>query len=433
MNTWNDQFSTMLSGWNNAVAADHSARSGRLSAEVDKWQVYFQQMVQRQNQLTVDGLWVDKGPTDLLTIMGRGRRETLHCAILAWLLRPGAEHGLGDRLLLTILQVVGLDIPVEDRALARVETEVERGARRADIVIRLPNYTVVIEAKVDASDRPGQCDDTYDLFNKDEGACFIFLTPSGRSPYWATGDAREAFKNLSFNILRDALDKACIETKAMQAAPGRSTALNYLQTLERQFPRSRHPMKVTEKVAFYLEHRRQIDEWAELRNNAVKAADVFFRNLSDPFSELATTLGPDVRVYPALDGNPPKFFFIRNGWLDPQHKTSPAAVAFEWHKGSAGFDRAYTGIWTHKNDTPEYLALHTQLAQAIDRAGLSKGKGEGRSVWWPIWYHEQPTGEAWWTDLSGFQEQLIETMRQRWMTLSPLIDAALIISNETSR
>jgi hypothetical protein len=49
-------------------------------------------------------------------------------------------------------------------------------------------------------------------------------------------------------------------------------------------------MKVDPKVVFYLRHRRQIDEWVGLREQACSDADRFFRSMAPAFAEMAQVL-----------------------------------------------------------------------------------------------------------------------------------------------
>jgi hypothetical protein len=327
-------------------------------------------------------------------------------------------------MLQVLLQTVGIDPPPADVAAARVRTEEVRGQRRADIYVALPGHTIIVEAKVDAIENPHQCRDTFRLFQNDEGARFVFLHPAGLAPETA-GEGLPAFQTLSFHTLRDALAAALRETQDLPPGAARASAASYLDTLQRQFPPRRQPMeKVSEKVAFFLEHQQHIEAWAALNGDVKAAADAFFLGLAGPFAELAPTLGADVRMYPSLEGDRPKFYFIREGWLDPERKGAPACVAFEWYRENLSFDNAFSGIWTNRTGKPDYVALHAALSRAVDTAGLRRSLKP--FPWWPILTYERPSGAAWWTDLPAFRDQLVATMRLRWTTLAPLIDEALL-------
>jgi hypothetical protein len=78
-------------------AADRAWRSLR-SHRLVQWRKQVNEMIQRQHDLQEQGRWF-AGPGSILAILGRSRRETFHCRILAWLLDPMAPHGLKARLL----------------------------------------------------------------------------------------------------------------------------------------------------------------------------------------------------------------------------------------------------------------------------------------------------------------------------------------------
>ena len=410
---WVDQLAGMTGAWNDLVAP------------VAAWRITASALIAEQHRITAAGNWRTAGPVDLLTIAGRGRRETIHCAVLAWLFRPNESHGLEDRMLHVLLETVGIDAPPADVATAHVRTEVIRGERRADIYVTLPGHTIIVEAKVDAIESRDQCLDTFRLFGNDEGVRFVFLHPAGRAPDTA-GEALPSFKTLSFHTLRKALKAAMDATANAPAGAARATAANYLDTLQRQFPEPNPMVTLPAKVAFFLEHQRHIEEWAALKDDAQEAADAFFRELAGPFAELAPTLGADVRLYPSLEGNHPKLYFIRESWLGPERKGAPACVAFEWNRKHVAFDKAFSGIWTNNTGKPDYVALHAALSRAVDTAGLRKSLGP--FPWWPILTYERPTGAAWWTDLPAFRDQLVATMALRWTTLAPLVDRALMVT-----
>jgi hypothetical protein len=100
-------------------------------------------------------------PTDanLLSITGRDHDELAHSAVLAWLLTPGGNHGLGDAMLRHLLarSAAGAKLGLQDAPLiAHVTTELALDARRADIVGILQGTVFFIEVKVDAFEHDDQ-------------------------------------------------------------------------------------------------------------------------------------------------------------------------------------------------------------------------------------------------------------------------------------
>ena len=127
------------------------------------------------------------------------------------------------------------DLAFGDLAGARPTCEVTRGDCRADIVVWMNDATVVFENKVDAEESPQQCDILYERFIENVGARFVFLTPSGRKPATASGEAADAFAAIGFADVRAALDDSFKATRAATAPWGRRVAEDYLLTLGREF------------------------------------------------------------------------------------------------------------------------------------------------------------------------------------------------------
>lgn len=210
---------------------------------VDEWERGIAEVALDHANLQAEGAWTT-GPSDLLSIIGRARRETFHCAVLAWLMDPTAPHGLATAFLARFLESSGWLPGDGSQALsaAVTYTEVRRTSRlgdrtldrRADIVVRAPGLCLVIEAKVDHWESDGQCHDTWELWRFEEGAHFVFLTPRGHAATSASGPARQAFHAIGFDTLRDLLSD-CLEAAPSPLTPGRASALSYLQTLRQEF------------------------------------------------------------------------------------------------------------------------------------------------------------------------------------------------------
>jgi PD-(D/E)XK nuclease superfamily len=69
-----------------------------------------------------------------------------------------------------------------------VEETRSGGETRADLVVRMPGVTLLIEAKVYADEQPGQCDRLAEAW-ADEKPTLVFLILDGRLPYTAVTSA----------------------------------------------------------------------------------------------------------------------------------------------------------------------------------------------------------------------------------------------------
>lgn len=121
---------------------------------------------------------------------GIGQDEKRNCAVLQWLLDRFGDHGQGPDLLVAVLEhlqrpdLAGLAKQAPYRT--RVEHLLsEAGDSRVDITIEGTDFTVLIEAKVDAP----ETGDQLQRYHRHLGGlpdqhlhALIFLTPDGRPP-----------------------------------------------------------------------------------------------------------------------------------------------------------------------------------------------------------------------------------------------------------
>ena len=199
--------------------------------DIAGWQAGFDEAAAEYAEIRARGGWVS-GRADFFGILGLGRAELTHSAMLAWLLGPEGRHGFGRRFLDAL---IARHIPDLDPAAFRVRDvacEVQRTETRADIVVWGDVATIVVEVKVDAGEGPRQCDRLYDRFADNPDPRFIFLTPSGRAPLTATGDAAKAYASMSFADIRRVLEEVLADGTG---GDGARAAEDYLQTLREEF------------------------------------------------------------------------------------------------------------------------------------------------------------------------------------------------------
>ncbi|MEO6599833.1 MAG: PD-(D/E)XK nuclease family protein [Polyangiaceae bacterium] len=222
--SWDGRLASMVDEWRGCSSPEF---------DLKKWQAHFDSLLTEECRLREEGFW-QFGPDDFFGVLGIARDENRHSAMIAWLLDPAAHHGLRTSMLKGLL--VHLELPVpEQLALARTVTEESRQQARVDIVVRSPGLTLIIENKVDAVESVGQCDEYFRLYRQETGACFVFLTPDGRPPETAYGEAKEAFKRFGYRDLQSLLEQALDRSSGAGSTPGRRLAYDYLKTLKREF------------------------------------------------------------------------------------------------------------------------------------------------------------------------------------------------------
>jgi len=150
---------------------------------------------------------------------------------LAWLLDPVAAHGLGTRLLAAVLATAsagaGTAVPdVNALADARVLVEEQPDKTRAGIVASVEGWSLVIEAKINAGERPEQGRRLEQLWQDHTNPLFCFHTRDGRK--MTTGSTVWAplrWSDVAL-LLREALGESPDD------ALGRPAAEEYLRALD---------------------------------------------------------------------------------------------------------------------------------------------------------------------------------------------------------
>lgn len=151
------------------------------------WEQSIDSMRREAAALRDQGQWRG-GHRTLMHALGFQHREVYLTAGLAWLLDPDGWHGLGSKVLSGLLMRLGLLPAIDYPVSVAVEETRSGGETRADLVVRMPSLTLLIEAKVYADEQPGQCDRLAEAW-ADEKPTLVFLTLDGRLPYTAVTSA----------------------------------------------------------------------------------------------------------------------------------------------------------------------------------------------------------------------------------------------------
>ena len=212
LSQWNESLGQAKADWH-LLNADRSA--------LDRWKQQMDGMRAARDDLIRLGRWVG-GPRTLMAALGADGLELKLTAGLAWLLRPDGHHRLGQSVLDGFLGFVDLP-PADDPTLVRVVVEDTRKDTRADLVVYSPAWTLVVEAKVFATEGKRQLARLHELWGDDPNPTFIFLTRRRTLAISAEGSL-DAWHNLTWLDIAGIADIA-----AVNAAPG---VLDYIATLK---------------------------------------------------------------------------------------------------------------------------------------------------------------------------------------------------------
>jgi hypothetical protein len=176
------QLARMSAEWDAVLASSASDRA--VPAE---WEQSIASMRSEVASLRDQGRWRG-GYRTLMHAMAIGYREVPLTAGLAWLLDPDGWHGLGNQVLTRLLTQLGLPSAIEYPVSVTTEETRSGGETRADLVVRMPGMTLLVEAKVYADEQPDQCDRLADAWAT-ENPSLVFLTVDGRPPWTAVHSA----------------------------------------------------------------------------------------------------------------------------------------------------------------------------------------------------------------------------------------------------
>lgn len=181
---------------------------------------------------------------NIFSILNLNRQEIRHSAMLAWLLNPQANHGLGIApLKILLLQLVDslsendrinalLTISTLDSSDVDVTTESDTKTGRIDILIEMDSFVIGIENKIDTKDARGQLS-KYATYMKQQFpnklSCLIYLTPEGAAPQ----ELEDEVIPLSYMNI-DALIEHLLISIPQMPSPVHSLLLQYQQLIQRE-------------------------------------------------------------------------------------------------------------------------------------------------------------------------------------------------------
>ena len=244
---------------------------------------------------------------NIFEVLDAVRQEVRHSRFLAWLLDPGANHGLGDYFLKRFLwrtaalaRERGIETisPVEVDTLDLADATVRREWRNIDILISSESHRFVcaIENKVEGSERSNQLGRYLDTCKTEfPGYCdhFVFLTPRGTEP------SHSEWVPVGYDAVLDLVERV---VKAKQGTTGDEVGLflqHYASMLRRHIVGESEIDKLCTRI--YNKHRQALEMLFERRPDRQSDMRALLERLikTDPDFELDTSNKTYIRFAPS--------------------------------------------------------------------------------------------------------------------------------------
>jgi hypothetical protein len=362
----------------------------------------------------------------MLEIIGQTRLEASHERLIAWLLDPLANHGLGSAVLANLLSRLRDDRMPSPGQLSRahVRTQVVGASGRPDIVVTMSGSRLVIELKIDAKEGIEQTRRQADDYAGIANVAFVFLTLDGSHP----SDPR--FEHLPlldfYQYLRRALAKS--PSPVLPAhVKGRAVAEDYAATLERML--GLDPVD-QEAARYWLRHASEIEQ---VETAARRLLAHLHEYTERAFAELAHQLGAGVKVFTCTDDAEAQWgtsykeravLITSESWMQDA-KTTRLGVGLgistepraDWV--SSGAYRPFWRVYVKNEQVRATLCDH--LSRMLD---LPDGGGQQWGSWAKWWYIDlQPPDN---NDVLGYYAtRIANQVRQFWLRHKDVLDQAI--------
>ncbi len=207
--------------------------------------------------------WTER--VNVFDVLKLTRIEIRHSNMLAWLIDPNENHGLGDKVLQGLFKKVADQALVEDY----YSFSVKREWRNIDIIAVSSKEKIVlcIENKIDSDEHDDQLDkylNTIQIYYPDYKRIMFFLTPSGKQ-----SSDPDKWKTLSYNAILQILSDA---EKGTTLKPEAAMLINhYVEILRRDIVGESKENGEVEEICkeIYLKHRKALDLIFKYRQNFV--------------------------------------------------------------------------------------------------------------------------------------------------------------------
>ena len=173
-----------------------------------------------------------------------------------------------------------------------------------------------------------------------------------------------------------------------------------------------------ERLRFYFEHEAQINEWAEIREDALIFSHEFYLAVRPPLDEALRQAGTgDVESFVGEErsGWPGIGLRRSDGWPTADGDPDVRLEWQRWHSLLTMAEGRWVGIRTN---TEQYRHL------IVERSPRGYEDDRGR---WPAYKYLPPVDAKFWKGdgLERYRALLVSELIEAWRVLSPIVDEAV--------
>ena len=179
-----------------------------------------------------------------------------------------------------------------------------------------------------------------------------------------------------------------------------------------------------DRLLFYIEHARQIREWAALGDEVRDAAHEFLTGVYHRFEYRDDLPADAIARSSGIDTDFPHLTLHLATWQDEAGKPL-ARVGLSWHKRAVGLDprsAPYVGVTTNPTTKPGKDRSDRLRAALGSHRASSRDKATN---WWPTRRRIPPEITDGSIDLQRYETELIAALYQEWEATKAIVTNAL--------
>ena len=224
---------------------------------------------------------LESRPFNVFDVLKIARTEIRHSNVLAWLLDPRENHGLGHAVLSKLNSYlvkynIASEDPISLLTMKYSDVLVYREWMNIDILIesKEAGYVLCIENKIDTQDHSEQLNRYFEIVRKKykdyKQKIYLYLTPEGLEPL---EDKYDAWCSFDYETIVNIIEQALKKSSAKEEIEKFITS--YCEILRREIMNNNYIVELCQKI--YREHKVALDLIYENRPDRLQNVSEFFK------------------------------------------------------------------------------------------------------------------------------------------------------------